>query len=665
MLMAVSQLLLTACAWPLAPDAAWGRLDWLVNSEPSSLFLCDPLDGLRVNETMQELAEVPFLQSSKSLGSWQSQDLLDTMLVMEVWMTPPSGEAHDDNHHEPEPILTLGKPALEAPIGLDASNISSQGSSFDYCDGSLALELSTYRGHLLVRFRNDDSSSSACNTLYLSQVDLVAEDILQFILVFDYDTGQLSNLLSVYMNGQALYERVLVDSSAASQSLVQSWPADSVLWLFGNPIHTRPFRGALAQVSVYTGRLDDEQGTRDWVQQRFQLGVTRAKPLELQSVPVQRVAIDQDAKDPTDIIVAATTASTRQFQISVEQLSVPGHGTLYADNKVGSEETLFPALADGTVLGLGMSNGNQTAKLALKYVLDGTDYFNEPSMNAHGDQLQLLPETFAYRLVARDALGRKLAVSPTVSQSIIVLHVNHPPTLSGPEEIDPSFIHDGTATVTGIVLIDASDFDIDRVRVDVWAESGYVSIAPQHVPLADFDSCRGRSYSPWQCTGDGQRNRKMTFLAIPNDVNQVLDGLTYHAMAPGVSDDIVVRVSDGQDGDCLAAEEHEQYTDAYGRSVTTSHRGCFQIQVQIHVPAIDFDSGQDVAATDHAFLGTRINTARLLFWTLVFALGVCCWSCFRRCPRCLARGRKVEVDGDDDASEYDDEDSEIGSRASF
>ncbi|GKY93945.1 hypothetical protein MPSEU_000361400 [Mayamaea pseudoterrestris] len=654
MLVALSRLLLTSCLVPIHDENAWGTLLPVYDNQQQ--LACDPIQGLRVAKGD---TAGPMLQSTKTLGNWSkaapdvdaASAITSSNIAMEVWMTLPPAK-DDSADDEQETILTIGGPAVSPSTYHDqGGNINDDD---DYCNPNTDVELSIYQRHLLLRFRSsNENSPSTCSTLYVSSVDLEPRQLTQFVVVWSSSSESTTAnnnsqqlYLSIYMNGAAIYEHVLVNAASAA-TWAEIWKPSSVLWLFGNPMHQQPFRGSLAQVTMYSGN-DSNQQHSAWVNELYQTGVVRTDPLVLQAAPARVVALDQGSVEPVEIAIATRNVSQSWFRISAELLTVPMHGTLQGpQGLLAVGDTLAFPISEGAV------NSTDALQLQLKYTLDSlaVDYFNTPNTEAYGNNLQMAPESFSYRLVAHDAVGRELAISPTVRQFISIVHVNHKPALIGPTAVDAGSYksNSNTAIITGILLHD-NDYNIDRVRVDVWADAGYLTLAANTVELADFDSCRGRTYSPWQCMGDGLRNRNMTFIAIPNDVNAILNHMTYEAMTTDTADEIVIRVSDGEGEACLSADEQMKYTDEFGRPVTSRRRECFQVEWRISVPPIQFDSGQDSSTSTRGFFGTRLNTARLIFWLLVFGFMICFGCCLRRCPRYLARGGKVHVDGDDDES---------------
>jgi hypothetical protein len=646
----------------------WGEMIARTYSNAQESFLtCDPILGLRINSNTSEETTGPLLYSTRTLNLLRPRQVDDSQpsrrFVLEVWLTPFEDREPDSI----KPLITImPEPFLDPTESQNNSSISLTRN--DFCSDLVDLELSTYRNHLLLQWRSNDDDNNAsltCRTLFLSTVLLIPQELVQFVLVFDYDSHQHSHFLKVFWNGQALYQAAILVDVWAARPVIQSWSPSSRLWLFGNLLRTTPFWGALAQVSMYGDDVDSDSDIGAWVQQRYDEGTVRSEPLVLSVIESSTpLRIDQDARNPMDILVQSWNASMPWFQIALEILREPTFGAL-SYSKSPEPVNVYDdsvMITTGTVVAFPSSPSSELAKLMLQYTLDGTNYFNAPSTNAYGEVLPLKPESWEYRLVAHDAQGRQLAVSATMTQPITVVHVNHPPMLTGPAPVDPSNIDGSMAVVSGIKLADAPrDYNIDRVRVDVWATSGYLTLPSLHLQLADFDSCRGRTLSPWQCVGDGKRNRNMTFLAIPDDIHRILNGLTYEAMAPQQQDEIVIRVSDGQDGECLSASEQQQYTDSLGNAVVTSQRGCFQDQLRVYVPALQFDPRQQQPlSSTRGFLGTRLNTAQLLFWTLVLVFLACFGCCLRRCSRCLARGSKVEVD--DDVNVHEDR---IERRASF
>jgi hypothetical protein len=639
-----SQLLLTSCLFPLNDTASsgsgWGLLDLIVSSRIASplVVVCDPLQGLATTLTQQG----PLLSSSVETHSLASlsQAAASEYFAVELWMTFFSSSSETQ-----APILTLGQ-----------SNETVFSPSGDYCAG-FDFEVSTYQSHLLIRLRDD---FGACKALFVVTVDLQPQQLTHVLIAF------APYSLSVYINGQAIHQDLQID-------LVNpwtSWRSNSVLQLLGNHFRRQPFYGQLAQVAMYNESL-----TLQVVQTLYQQGIHRSEPLLLQAITDATGAamIDQDSvQTPLSIALQAQNRSTLNFRISAQVLSLPTYGTL-----VHRQLTRNKTVALSVPMDLKIPLNETT--IHLEYRLHSADYFNLPSTNAYNQPLQKNVESFAYRLIARDAMDRVIAYSTVnYTQSIQVIHVNHVPTLTGPTEIALNAMNGNATFINNIHLEDDQDVNIDRVRVELWANAGYLALNRLYRPWADFDSCRSRYFSPWQCEGNnnGQEegDRYMSFIAIPGDVDRILENLQYQAMTRK-EDEITIRVYDGQDDQCLTDKEHRQYTNAFGQNVATRHRGCKMVELKIRIPAriqleneddthddgSDKDNRNNDDSSDSSTPKQGFSFADALFWSLLVATIMGCVCCVRNFPRCLVRGSKIQIMdfGENETSTHDNDEHVI------
>jgi len=225
---------------------------------------------------------------------------------------------------------------------------------------------------------------------------------------------------------------------------------------------------------------------------------------------------------------------------------------------------------------------NATSKMG------GEDYFSVPTHSYNGTAFPFndFPgESFSYRLVAVRKGNHEhnhnaehantiqgvpvlLGQSDSIRQELLIIHRNHPSTLQGlPEQIiqperQSSGIGDFPVGTLGnnVVLLDQADYDIDRVRVQIWAHNGSITIdleddvkeamtieitdchMPSLHPVSLTRSSSTNSSSPLSEASpaspfaaytkicDGRNDRNMTFLATPTDVSKILANIRYTVM---------------------------------------------------------------------------------------------------------------------------------------
>jgi hypothetical protein len=299
--------------------------------------------------------------------------------------------------------------------------------------------------------------------------------------------------------------------------------------------------------------------------------------------------------------------------------------------------------------------------VTLRYRLLSSNYFNVPTRNGQGAVLSNLPDSFTYRWLTLHPQTMEIVHhSDPVKFSVQVLHVNHKPTLSASNTTIQMPSNTNTNNnqnlltplhvVTGeIAIFDPLDFDMDRVRIDVSCQAGQLTLNPTYLYLADFDSCRHRSQSNWQCIGTGAEDRRLIFLALPTDVQLILHNLQYQAFASGKADMIQIRMLDGMSSPeddrqlgCLYKSEHDAYSvGSLGNRFPTIHRECWTLEANVPIqpfldenPEGDDDTSRADAIKEFVMLG------------IVMASVVCCtcgW-CRGLLASCMARGLDVEVD---------------------
>jgi hypothetical protein len=131
-------------------------------------------------------------------------------------------------------------------------------------------------------------------------------------------------------------------------------------------------------------------------------------------------------------------------------------------------------------------------------------------------------------------------------------------------------------SIDGISFRDSRDQEADTVRVDIEVvrSSGTLTLNEEYLPLADFSSCSVRTYSDWNCHGDG-KGRIMTFVAESRNVDHILKNMTFTPYFFGEQDEIMVSIYEGEGGDCLDAAEHLG---------VTIYQGCTHHEAYVYIP---------------------------------------------------------------------------------
>lgn len=515
-----------------------------------------------------------------------------------------------DNTEFLQPILTIGK-----------SNTST---NREGCPG-FYVELAQLGSELVLQYQEANDDVDICRIL----------PNLRSPALSDFSTNQVvitwsSFNTSIYVNG---YPVVIGIPSTIDPT---SWGPSLSLQLFGNDAEKgENFYGSIAQVTIYNHFLSHNQVLED-----FRNGIARSNNQDI-VLPEPRVwnnvSLPQDSTDPITILLGSEILSDVTRHLGLRILSLPNLGNLTFQS-----EAIF---VGATVV---IPKGEQMVQV--NYTLLEDVPFTVPFRNAKGQLLDQAAEFFDLALVLLDDEGEDLAISMSQRQYIDIIQVNHAPILQTPDTVTlpENFTSDALILIDGIKVNDDRDRDVLRIRVDVSAELGKLTLNPQYRYLADFDSCRGRSYSPWQCTGSGFENRNMTFVAVPSDVERILLDLQYQAFYPGRSDKIWITLYDGVENSCLSWYEQRQFVDRLGRPISPIQRECFKVEHAIVIPetAQIEENGQ---AKDNGLFGIpntgfkNFGSADLLFWILVISVLGCMCLCLRSICHC-ARGRPIEAD---------------------
>jgi hypothetical protein len=307
--------------------------------------------------------------------------------------------------------------------------------------------------------------------------------------------------------------------------------------------------------------------------------------------------------------------------------------------------------------------GEQTRTLLRYQHRSSNNFFSVPTCSWNGSRLpttEMPMETISFRLVALNSSNPShiFGTSMIVEQEVQIIHRNHRPTILAPPEVllpeqqSSSFGDRPFAFLEGVSIDDPMDYDIDRIRVDVHAKNGTVSILDEDLlALADFDGCSHRqpmdingdfvsldAPEAWFCQGDGSRDQIMTFIATPGDASRLLSRVRYDAFRWGQGGAIDLTVYDGSGGSCLLESEHVK-----GRMNTTNYRTihdeCFKVHQRIVVPAVQ----RPVSMQDTGVGGQTVFLAILL--SVIFGcLGFCCCcACLGYVVQRRVRAAPIEV----------------------
>jgi Concanavalin A-like lectin/glucanases superfamily len=598
------------------------------------VFRCDPVNGLSLALDFLDLISntTVALETISTVGNFgthleKDQRGKNVGMSVAIWFTPTA-----DNPERIQPILAFG-------------GSSSASKNFDYrteCPG-FDFMISQFETTIYLQYISSETVPSGylCHRVRTSGSILKPAVLTHVAVVFDASETRL------YVNGQVVIRGI----PNHFHTMMSNWNfATSSLLLFAAPIASYElFHGSILQVDLFREAL-----AIDSITSLYGEGFLPVAP----SVVSVTARLDEihwmyqqssSANASLSLQIGSWNETASVFRLEVELLSLPQYGSLsYNETQVICSTTCRFPMEKGTNV------------VTLNYQPAKSEYFNFPLVNMYGRNTPFSAESFDFRIRAHDFNRKLIALSPTTTQPIIVIHVNHPGILTGPNQALLDSMNPIEAIVpTPIDYADALDYDTEYVRVDLWAEHGLLSLHVDGLRLAEFDACRDRMgfAGQWDCVGDGKRNSNMTFLAIPSDIRSILRYLAYHRQPPGLTDKIHVQVWDGRGGEmCLSPLEHSMRLQTFmpGNTpvfVEFVQNRCYYQHISLEVSGYNSSDIDPLEPIDKArftgFLGF-LSIADLLFWSLVCFVIVFCALCCRQLPRCSARGRAVDVSSGND-----------------
>ena len=604
----LEQFTLTPCH-PLCLAASTNNKSLLGLLQPTDAqsFECDEHTGINLSHPNASLISTKTLDGLRehlSINEWS----LSTWITAEV----PSGEEAPKFR----PILMFG-----------SGNVSRTTQSDGGCGGYYMM-IAQFGSQLVYSF---EDATQACRMIRMSMFDLQHDVPVSLTIA---TSGSMTNL---YLQGQAVMESITLAVD------LTRLPMNQTLQLFPEVDVTDstsgPFRGSIMQVSFFDETLASEQ-----VQRLFEEGVGEAAvvPLYLEARASETVVIEQDVPiiEPALIWVGGVNMSTAVLPLFVDLQSLPAKGTLFtagAEIPLGLNSIPIPVNSTG---------------MWIEYRRPSSDYFTVPSTNAYGETLEMPNESFEYRVVALWE-QRTIAASKPVTQAVQIRNVNHAPTWINANEATTSIVNNAPSyNFSFPSLRDEADLNLNRVRVDLTVLQGRISLRDGAIHLADFDFCSTRSYSAWQCSNDGINKKRISFVAVPGDIADILAGLSYEGFVPGNEDTLVMDVFDGVGGQCLDEREHEAWKNNWktdgASQLSTVFRGCYHVQSNMTIPSIDVSSENESDGSSWlSYMNLdfkNFGSADIVFWIVVLAMGYCLVHCVRDCcPKCLARGARVDA----------------------
>jgi hypothetical protein len=606
------------------------------------------------------------LQSENTVAELQPYFIHADALAVEAWITPIFvAELAEDSI----PVISVAE-------SFSGENDDEPSIPTD-CNG-IQFSLSQLGNQLEIRYKDfyeyfppsdDDYANElqvfGCRHLVVPNVVLRYQDLNHIVVLWK----KAGAVFQVYVNGVNVVDVNLLGEGGISGTAMpyglQSWDPTYTLQLFANAKEFSPlYPGLLHKVSLYNQDLlaDDiatlyTEGLEDRKQEYI---FDPTLPLTLLASPWNATLIQGEYA----IIGLGGdyNVSTAFWDIMVEFLSLPQYGDLMTQDSLKVREVGERIAVDG---------GLSRAKMVYQQTQE--DYFSVPKYSYNGTAIPHGEESFDYRLIAvnKDDSNQVFGRSEPVHQVMKIVHVNHQPSLEMPQEVElpaggqpKEESKRPFAKLGKVVLHDELDYDIDRVRVDVWALNGSLTILSEEIrTLADFESCSHRPTSllsssvKWQCHGDGHKDTNMTFIATPSAASAILSDIQYNAFHWNQGDEITIRIFDGSGGSCLAEDEHmfgryepNSTLDDYGyESVKVD---CFQVIQKIQVPALrrplDSNLGGINGYLHSVFVDLKDwSWADAVSWgfflLLIYFLYRMARCCGRCCNRCIRHKRTAAI----------------------
>jgi hypothetical protein len=639
-------------------DSMLGELSVASENVTATDFLTCPhvefADGVQSQRLLQSLGRVADLQQAFRHAE---------ALVVEVWMTPSFSPQVAS-----APIVSVAQPHSPTSHHQQRHFGDCEGVQFSLqqVGNQLQVRYKDYYEYLMPLDDDDDSDVDvyACRVLTITDVKLKYQDLNHIVVLWK----ESASVIQIYINGVESAQSIYMDlgynhdddDDFAESPIfgydLQSWDPTYTLQLFSNHMVGGVLYGGLIhKVSIFSNDLLPHD-----VQTMYEEGLEERKqefifdpnePLHViaAALPAENITVVQGLS--TSIPIGGDMNTSSPFwDLMVEFISLPKFGYLMSLNT-----DIVRRVGDRIIVDGGLTRTH------VMYWQAEEDYFSVPKYSFNGTRLPHGNESFSYRLVVvnRDDPDQLFGWSEPVEQGITVIHANHEPKLYSPNQVvlpaaqNTKDYERPFATLGDVILQDEADYNINKVRVDLWCRNGTLSIANAKTrDLADFASCMQRPAGllstayPWQCHGDGLKDRNMTFIATPDEASEILSNIQYDAFYWEQEDTITLKVFDGSGGSCLSEEDHLQGR-YHPMEYKTVHDGCFEVVKRIKVPPVSqpknpnpyvglrgylyeiFVDLKDFGQADFIFWGVALLLL-ILLCCLAKCLFNCCFACLRR-----------------------------------
>ena len=544
-------------------------------------------DGFQQSKLIQPV-DSPRIQSLETIASLKQRYQRKQGITFETWITPSEVESSDEL-----PIITIGT-QIKLPFSIRPR---------DRCHNH-DFRLSQYGSYLQLTY----TAVGKCQSAIIPSVPLKS-NLTHIVVTLTESTTK------VFINGKFARTNV---NSFVNQHL-DNWNSTYGVMLFSDlvpPIVTlsnapdRIFAGAIHTIKMYDFAVQDEDASI-----LFQAGLRSG------ITSTNGTVSDEEHNDGTGSINTNTTNSPPRLTATCPDILLKEGSTEKAPFTVGGEaygvnvsNNVFAEMISVPTYGKLMFNGitimagdriptnsiNNRAILTFGGLKE--DFFNVATRTSNGVDLGVEVASFEFRLIELDDDSNVRFASTSIRPLIQVVNVNDIPLLVVPEEIyltgERSSQERDIYIINGIHLNDSKDRNVDKVRVEleVLGKSGELELNEEYLYLAEFSECSIRSYSAWKCRGKNGSGRVLTFVAEPGDVDFILSDMRYTPYFLKSDDQIVVRVFDGQGGECLDAAEHKRWigNNATSASIATAksssaaqksiHQRCTLTMSAIYIP---------------------------------------------------------------------------------
>ena len=549
----------------------------------------------------------------------------------------------------------LVRPAFNAYSG-EGTFPDSFDFTFDAVDGETDVVSKIARVTVSVAPVNDppvptnttvSSNAGQTTVIELSGTDVDEGDVLAEAFIERYPTQ--GKLAVVYPNG------TVVDAHFGSGALPKRLPSLKVAYLYDGPTDIGFDEDGVMTVDDFAFSLADAAGARSVTEE---VTVRIHTPFHASQDGASNVY--EETKG--GVTLKGSHESDVPEPVCFRVLTLPAHGTL-TDAATGA------VLAAGDTLDTSSSPPNYP-DVAVDY--EGfEDYFNYPSVKFNGTSLSPIRssyDTFDFTTFACDDPSLASVVATAEVQVTNVNDVVNFTANTGALGVYAIGAGAESALVIPGLRVEDKDHDVDPVRVYIHSSSMYSSFSLERLSEEHGGVYFVGTYCNFadlQCSGDGDRDSSMVFVAQPSTVNHMLQQLSYECSKPDIEDLVTITVYDGEGGNCM-------YSDYFP---TQSLRdGCKAVTRRFVIAVGQYAAFAEDDTSESESLPWQVLAAGagavLLFMCLM------CMCCMRYAEKCLCyyccgkkakkkkkkKGKRTGADrfddSDGDSSDDDDDDDD-------